>query len=309
MPPEQKQSTDRPEGWSIREATLARELLLSGRGLHTGRKVHVRILPRTGLKKDRGILFRRIAKGETIAEVQTAYGPWRKQPMCSSLRSKNGVLFRTVEHLLASLLLCEIDHAIVEMDAEELPILDGGALRWCRAIHDCGRLEQAKFKRFIKITKSFEYIFGEASSYRIEPAPEYRIDCTVNIRGFAPMAWSGQLTPSSFISEIAPARSYGHLLGALPAVVFGYLSNRPILRGARFSSVAAIFNNKVLGGMLLPDEFARHRVLDMAGDFAIAGAPLLGRVQVVQPSHRRNQKFMRTFLKENKDSWEWRSFQ
>lgn len=201
----------------------------------------------------------------------------------------------------------EIDHAIVEMDAEEVPILDGGASEWIQAIDACGREDLASPKRFIQIIKPFEYTFGEISAYRVEPASYYGADVTGLERGFSAMRWSGTLTPVSFAAEIAPARSHGHLLAALPAILGGYLWGKPILRGARISSVAAIFNKRVIGGMTVPDEFVRHRVLDMVGDFAIAGAPLLGKLTVRRPSHRRNQKFMRTLLK-NQDCWQWASW-
>lgn len=280
---------------------------MEGRGLHTGRKVHLRILPSHGGEESRGIVFRRVRGHECLSEAHTRYSLWRKQPLCSTLQGSNGMLFRTVEHILAALLMREIDHAVVEMDAEEVPILDGGAAEWIQAIDACGREDLTVPKRFIRITKPFEYTFGEISVYRIEPARSYEADVTGLERGFTPMRWAGTLTPDSFVAEIAPARSHGHLLAAVPAILGGYLWGKPILRGARISSVAAIFNKRVIGGMTVPDEFVRHRVLDMVGDFAIAGAPLLGKVTVRRPSHRRNQKFMRTLLND-KGCWEWASF-
>ncbi|MEA3128500.1 MAG: UDP-3-O-[3-hydroxymyristoyl] N-acetylglucosamine deacetylase, partial [Paraburkholderia sp.] len=101
-----------PAGWSHREGTLARPLALSGHGLHTGRRVNVRILP-VGTDGPRGIVFRRMQGADVLAELAVSPALRRGQPLCTMLESADGVRVRTVEHLLASLLTCEIDRAIV----------------------------------------------------------------------------------------------------------------------------------------------------------------------------------------------------
>ena len=162
-------------------------------------------------------------------------------------------------------------------------------------------------RRFIRGVQPFEYVCGSISRYRADPSDGYDVDVGGIEKGFEPMRWAGRMTPAVFGREIAPARSHGRLIAALPAILAGYAIGKPILRGARLSSVAAILNNKVVGGMTVPDEFVRHRVLDMVGDFAIAGAPLLVKVTVWRSSHRRNQKFMRSLLKDEA-CWEWAEF-
>lgn len=298
-----------PYGWNLFEGTLAHEAVLSGPGLHTGRMCRVRILPRSGIAEDRGLLLRRTDSpaGEK-AEVRPDYRFWRNHPLCSTLQAKNGKLFRTVEHLLAALMFCEVDHAIVEMDSEEVPILDGSALGWVAVLQKSERVALPVPKAFIRIRRPFEYRFSSDCLYAAEPAETYAVNALIKERSFGIQTWEGDLTPPFFGQDIAPARSYGRIVEAIPALIAGYLTGRPILRGARFSSVAAIFNKQVIGGTRFPDEFIRHRVLDIAGDFAIAGAPLLGRFHVRQPSHRRNQKFMRTLLKKNPEAWEWVRF-
>ncbi len=296
-----------PAGWSPWEGTLAQAFSVSGRGLHTGRKVHVRLLPASGKGDERGIQFQRIKNGALWGKVLARHQAWRKYPLCSTLESTEGILFRTVEHLLASLLLCEIDHARIELDAEELPIFDGGASEWVRIIAQCGRHALPRPKKFLKIIQACEHSFGGSSRYRIEPSDNYTIQASVRVHGFAPMHWEGAISPAAFAEQIAPSRSYGHFWLALPAMLGGLLSGIPVLRGARFSSVAAILGGRVLGGMTVPEEFARHKVLDMLGDFALAGSPFLGKLSACQPSHRRNHRFLKMVLKQ-KQLWEWRSF-
>jgi UDP-3-O-[3-hydroxymyristoyl] N-acetylglucosamine deacetylase len=298
-----------PAGWNTQQGVLAGEARISGRGLHTGKSVGVRLLPPQGKKP--GIIFRRVKNGEVLAGIPAGLGRWRRYPLCSTLAADNGLLARTVEHLLAALLMCEIDGAIVEMDAEELPILDGGSSAWVENILQCGRAALAPPKRFIRIVRPYAYRFGDTAVYSVSPCsagePAYAVDIGVREPGMPPARWRCALTPELFRKEIAPARTYGNPLWALPALAGGLLTGVPVLRGMRPGVCAALLNGRVIGGMKVPDECLRHRLLDMIGDFALAGAPVLGVITVTQPSHRRNHKFMRTLLRQP-GTWEWASF-
>lgn len=299
-----------PAGWNHREGTLARALTISGHGLHTGRRVNVRILPGNA-EGPRGIVFRRVRGAGVLAEFAVSPALRRGQPLCTMLENADGVRVRTVEHLLASLLTCEIDRAIVELDAEEVPILDGSAQPWIEAIHACGRSELAGAKRFIRVLRTVKIADGEGTrderSISVEPSSVYEMDVRNDLKGFGALRWDGAVTPASFAGQIAPSRSYGRVKWAIPAILAGYLRGMPILRGARLSCTAAIVGTRVLGGMRVPDEFVRHRVLDLVGDMAMAGAPLLGRVEAVRPSHEMNYRLIAELLA-TRDAWEWAEF-
>lgn len=299
--------SETPAGWSARLGTLAAELRLSGRGLHTGRRVNVRVLPVGPEAQRQGIVFRRLHNGRVLGEVAVSPGAWRKQPLCSMLQSQDGLKVRTVEHLLASLLMCEIDAATVELDAEEVPILDGSAARWVQAIAACGRVELPGAKRFLKVVRPFQMRFSKACKYAILPAPQCHLTTRIRPEGFPVIKWLGTLTPRTFAAEVAPARSYGFAKLALPAIVAGYLTGRPILRGVLHAPLAVIMNRRVLGGSLFPNEFARHRALDLIGDFALAGAPLLARIQASRTSHSDNHCVIQALL-EARDAWVWAEF-
>ncbi len=293
-----------PAGWSPQRGTLARELRLSGRGLHTGHKANIRILPIPPGAPPQGIVFRRMQGGEIRAELPVRPDVWREYPLCSTLEEKSGARVKTVEHLLAALLMCEIDETVVELDAEEVPFLDGGALAWIKALQGCGRLVLPRPKRFIKILEKFEISAGKDGHYVLEPAQACFVDVSMQERGFAPMRWEGEMTPEVFAREIAPARSFGNIKWAIPALIGGFLTGKPLIRGARPSNVAALLAGRVLGGMRLPDELARHRVLDLLGDFALAGVPILGRINAARPNHYRNHKVISRLLASSK-SWVW----
>jgi UDP-3-O-[3-hydroxymyristoyl] N-acetylglucosamine deacetylase len=138
----------------------------------------------------------------------------------------------------------------------------------------------------------------------MEPADHYAMSVTNDLKGFGEMNWQGIIDPASFATDIAPSRSYGRLRWALPAILFGYLRGQPILRGARPSCTATIVGADVIGGMRLPMEFVRHRVLDLVGDLALLGAPLLGKVTALRPSHEMNYRLCAALLAQP-DAWEW----
>ena len=298
-----------PAGWRRRRATPARELRIHGRGLHTGRAATVRILPVDAQAAGQGIVFRRIEEGRVLAEAPVSPDVWRKELFCSTLQVQNDLKVRTVEHLLAALLLCQIDDAIVELDAEEIPFLDGAATAWVEAIKACGRTHLPKPKRFIRVLRPFRKIFhgSPESRYVIGPANDYRLVCTVDEAGFPRSRWTGRLTPARFAKAIAPARSYGHLKWVLPALLAGCLRHIPVLRGARPGTLIGLVAGHAIGGLRFPNEFARHRVLDLIGDFALAGAPLLARVKAVNPTHYSNVRFIKALLA-RPHLWEWAEF-
>ncbi|WP_177205228.1 UDP-3-O-acyl N-acetylglycosamine deacetylase [Burkholderia sp. WP9] len=289
-----------PPGWQADEGTLAKPLALSGRGLHTGRRVNVRILPVAPSGERHGVVFRRVRDGRELGVLPADPALRHGQPLCTMLRTTDGIGVRTVEHLLASLVACEIDHAIVELDAEEVPILDGSAQPWIDAIMACGRTALPRPKRFLRVLKPVNVVDGTGAArreMRAEPAEHYEMSVhNDDLTGFGDMHWSGRITPRTFVDEIASSRSYGQVKWAVPAIVAGYLTRMPILRGARLSCTAAIVGKRVVGGLRQPDEFVRHRVLDLVGDLSLAGGPLLGRVSATRPSHEMNYRLLAELL-------------
>ncbi|OCS47902.1 UDP-3-O-acyl N-acetylglycosamine deacetylase [Ralstonia pickettii] len=288
-------------GWAADQGTLARELRLSGHGLHTGQRVNVRVLPED---VGHGIVFRRMRGGRQLAVLPASASLRLAQPLCTALQDADGWRVRTVEHLLAALLAAQIDHATVEIDAEEVPILDGSAQPWLQAIEACGRLPLGVPKRFLRILDTITVEDDPMHCTTVAPADHYEVSVTNDLKGFGEMTWQGVIDPASFANDIAPSRSYGRLRWALPAIFFGYLRGTPILRGARPSCTATIVGTNVIGGMRLPMEFVRHRVLDLIGDLALLGAPLQGKVTALRPSHEMNYRLCAALL-DRPSAWEW----
>ncbi|WP_336488546.1 UDP-3-O-acyl-N-acetylglucosamine deacetylase [Methylobacterium nigriterrae] len=267
---------------------------LQGRSLHTGRHANVRACP---AEAGTGIVFQRRLRTGRIVTVPALWQARVSQPLCTALQAPDGTLVRTVEHLLAALSALHIDNARVEMDAEELPIFDGSATPWCEAIREAGRVDLAIPRTMIRILRSVEVRDGRRS-LRIEPAPALSITASLALAHFGEMRWGGAITPESFVNDLAPSRSFGRLKWALPAKLYAYVSGRPVLRGAKLSTTAAIFGNRVIGGMRVPDEPVRHRILDLVGDLSLAGHPILGHVTAVHTGHELNHALVAKLMRD-----------
>lgn len=289
-------------GWPAHRGTLARPIRLAGRGLHTGRRCQVALMP---AEAGQGVVFRRLRHGAPLGDIPASWRLHHSQPLCSALKSPEGWLVRTTEHLLAALRACGIDDAVVELSNEELPILDGSARPWIEAIQTAGRTALDVPQRFIQVTGPVEWRQG-AHRLRLEPAatPCLEVDVTLTMKGLGEWRWQGELSAERFREEIAAARSFGRLRLAIPAMLYGLARGIPILRGAGPWCAATIVGSRVIGGTRMTDEFVRHKLVDLLGDLALLGAPLLGRLTALRPTHDGNAGLM-TALMAQPDAWRW----
>ena len=280
------------------QSTLAQAFTVAGRGLHTNGRVRVAVSP---APPGHGVVFMRTDR------ATQAPADWRRrvsQPLCTALRCDDGVsLVRTVEHLLSALSALQVDNVRVQLDAEELPILDGSASPWCEAVAGAGRVEQPGATRtYLRVLAPVEVADG-ARRLAIAPAGRLEVEGALKLSHFREMRWSGVVTPRTYVRELAPARSFGRVKWALPAKLWSHATGRPLLRGATPRTVAAVVGGGVLGGMRFPDEFVRHRLLDLVGDLALLGAPVLGRLTGRDIGHELNHA-LAAKLMETTSAWE-----
>jgi len=280
------------------QATLRKPFSHFGVGLHSGRVTRVTIHPGA---PNTGYLVSRIQRG-AIEEVPATWTNYVPQYMCTGIQSRSGAVIRTVEHLLASLSAFGIDNARIDIEGEELPILDGSALPWCHSILEAGLAEQDEPRRYLRIMRPVELVEDPGRWLRIEPAETFSLRITSDPPGFGLLTWDGEPSPERFLREIAPSRSHGPLIGYFAKLFFA-LTGQSRLRGVNFQTVAFTVRGHYLGGMRIPDEPVRHRVLDLLGDLALSGMPLLGRVTGHGTSHRLNNMFLRTLM-ESTDAWQ-----
>jgi UDP-3-O-[3-hydroxymyristoyl] N-acetylglucosamine deacetylase len=257
------------------QTTIVREAATQGVGLHTGVYGHVRLVPAPA---DTGVVFRRVdldhfaieAHGQNVARVSYA----------TSLM-KQGVLLSTTEHLLAAIYSCGIDNLYIDIDSIEIPILDGSAEPFMQMLERCGTRRLRRKRRYLKVLRPLEITEGDRR-VGIYPADEFRVRCYVDF----PHPLVGQqevemvVTPETFHHLLSRARTFCFERDIAPLRAMG------LIRGGSLENAIVLTNDGVMNGPLrFPDEFGRHKALDLIGDLALAGLPLLARVEAHKAGH------------------------
>ncbi|MEQ8267718.1 MAG: UDP-3-O-acyl-N-acetylglucosamine deacetylase [Parvibaculum sp.] len=279
-----------PKGFKGNQGTIAAAVSFEGVGLHTGRVSRVTVRPAPA---GHGIAFCRTG-GNAQGRALPAH--WKHGidfPRCTTLRAEDGTRFQTIEHLMAAFFALQIDNALVEMDGQEVPILDGSAAPIVSALEKAGRSELDVPRRFHTIEKTVELDDGRIS-LRIDPHPTFAIDFTLELPYWGTQRWSGDVSPESFRRDIAKSRTYGILSVIWPALILGKLRLIPLVRGASLDNALLMYKDRVLnkGGLHTPDEFLRHRILDLVGDLMLAGAPIVGKVTAFCSTHKHNRTLL-----------------
>lgn len=274
------------------ERTIDSVVEFSGIGLHSGAPVHMRLLPATA---GSGIVFRRTdldnfeipAIGRNVAKVSYA----------TSLM-KQGVLISTTEHLLSALIGMSVDNVIVELDNLELPILDGSALPYVQAFSDAGLRTQRRRREYLRILKTVEVREGD-KFIGVSPGDGYSISYAIDFpQPIGQHAFSLDLNEGAYNTQIAPARTFGFRKDEQK------LRDMGLIRGATESSVIILTREGVQNGPLrFPDEFVRHKVLDLIGDLALAGRHILGRVVAERAGHAMHTALVSRLMRD-RSAWE-----
>jgi UDP-3-O-[3-hydroxymyristoyl] N-acetylglucosamine deacetylase len=273
--------------------TIAQSISTEGIGLHTGVQVHLRLLP---APSDTGTVFKRTdlngfvieAKARNVARVSYA----------TSLMKK-GVLISTTEHLLSALAAAQADNVIVEIDNLELPIMDGSALPFLRIIQQAGLRRQRARRNYVKILKPVEVVEG---GKRIAVLPAERFHITYRIAFDHPLIGEQEFSfdpeRSSYEEEIAPARTFGFFEEV------EMLRKSGLVRGGSLENAVVLTRDGVMNpeGVRFPDEFCRHKVLDLVGDLALFGYPLVGHVIAHRAGHAMHFALVDRLLRE-KSAW------
>ncbi|HXI40862.1 MAG TPA: UDP-3-O-acyl-N-acetylglucosamine deacetylase [Candidatus Eisenbacteria bacterium] len=274
------------------QTTLQREVSTEGIGLHTGVFGHVRLAPAPA---DTGIVFRRTdldnfpieASGRNVARVSYA----------TSLM-KQGVLLSTTEHLLAAIYSSGIDNVFIDIDAIEVPILDGSAEPFLRLLDEAGIRRLRRRRRYLKIIKPVELIEADRR-IGIYPADEFHVRCYVDFPHplVGPQQIEVVVQPDSFRSLLARARTFCFERDIEP------LRSMGLIRGGSLENAIVLTDDGVLNGPLrFPDEFGRHKALDLIGDLALIGFPLLGRVEAYKAGHALHTQIVGRVLSDS-SSW------
>ncbi len=262
----------------MRQRTLRGVVSCSGIGLHSGRPVQLSLHP---ARADSGIVFVRsdLSPAAEIRVCPAAIASGRH----ATVLAQGGASVATVEHLLAAALAFGVDNLRVELDAAELPDLDGCALAYCALLRAAGVCEQPAPRRRLRLARGLELRDG-TRWIRAEPARGlelgYRIDFAHAAIGVQELAL-GPLTPALFERELAPARTFGSV------EEIAALREQGLAQGGRLEHVLVLDSGglRTPGGLRFPDEFVRHKLLDLVGDLALLGCALEARIQVARGGH------------------------
>ncbi|MGD0946980.1 MAG: UDP-3-O-acyl-N-acetylglucosamine deacetylase [Candidatus Binatia bacterium] len=265
-----------------KECSIARSVVVSGQGLHSGVKTGLILQP---LPPGSGILFTSLSTDETVpAQLEcvdsTGY---------ATTLHRNGVTARTVEHLMATLHAYRITNLLVKVQGE-VPIMDGSAIAFCDLIENAGVVEQEGMVEEIAINRRIAVGKEDGEMIAIEPADCFGISYTllyphpVGLQQYTYLH-SG---PQSFRDEIAPARTFAFLRDMKQLAAMGLAS------GGRLDNCVLIDDEKVVNTALhFPDEFARHKILDIMGDVYLLGRPLRGMITARMTGHSDNIALLR----------------
>ncbi len=271
-----------------KQTTLGVPVETDGIGLHTGVKVQVRLLP---APPDTGYVFRRTDLGgfEIPATVESV-------AHCSYATTlmRTGVMLSTVEHLLAALRGLGVDNVFIEVDNLEIPILDGSAEVFADMIGRAGIVEQRLARRALLVRERVTFEQGNRR-ISVEPADSYQIDCLIDFPHplIGVQRFSIELNDGAFSREIAAARTFGF------TAEIEALQRSNLIRGGSLDNAIVLTPDGMLNqtGLRFPDEFVRHKILDIIGDLALLGMPVLGRVTAERSGHIMHAGLMSKLLR------------
>jgi UDP-3-O-[3-hydroxymyristoyl] N-acetylglucosamine deacetylase len=276
------------------QRTVKRSVECTGIGLHTGKKVNLRIKP---APPDHGILFHRIDLPYDV-EIKAHIDNVVDTNLATTL-GKDGAVIFTVEHLLATFSGLGIDNAIVEIDAPEVPIMDGSAASFVYLLKTAGIEKQKKFKKFIIIMRPFR-IVDEDRVVSFLPSNELKITYTIDFDHplMSDQVYVFKFSDTAFEKEISRARTFGFLRDVQTLQKSGFA------RGGSLDNAVVIDEFRVLNeeGLRFPDEFVRHKILDSIGDLSLLGYPMIGHFIAYKSGHTLNHRLLKKVI-ENPKGW------
>jgi UDP-3-O-[3-hydroxymyristoyl] N-acetylglucosamine deacetylase len=275
------------------EQTIRAAVECRGQGLHSGAPVQLRILPAA---PGSGVVFRRTDLDGF--EVEAISRNVARVSYATSLMKK-GVLISTTEHLLSAFIGTGIDNAIVELNNLELPILDGSARPFVDAIRRVGIRKQRRPRTYLRIRRELELREGD-KFIAVYPADTYSVSYSINFAHplIGKETFSVDLSDGNYLSEIAPARTFGFLHEAEA------MRQQGLIRGASQENAIVLTRDALMNPPLrFADEFVRHKVLDLIGDLALLGKQILGNVVADRAGHAMHTALVSRILRD-RTFWE-----
>lgn len=286
----------------LKQRTIKKAISATGVGLHNGEKVTLTLRPAV---PNTGIIFKRVdlPQPNEILATPSAVHDTR---LCSALEA-NGARVATVEHIMSALAGLGIDNIYIDVNASEIPIMDGSSGPFVFLLQEAGIIEQTAAKKFIRIKKSVEVIEGD-KWVRFEPYHGFKIDFTIQFN-HPVFEHSGSnvkidFAADSYIREISRARTFGFMHEV------EYLRSNGLARGGSLDNAIVLDEYRVLNpdGLRYEDEFVKHKILDAIGDLYMLGHSVLGAFYAYKSGHALNNQLIRALM-QDETAWEYVTFE
>jgi UDP-3-O-[3-hydroxymyristoyl] N-acetylglucosamine deacetylase len=278
----------------VRQTTLRREVEISGIGLHSGRRVALRLTPASG---GSGVRFRRTDLGG--AEIPATTEALDRCAYATNLRRGEATV-ATVEHLLSALYSRGVDNAEVSVDGPELPILDGSAVPFLDLIREAGVRDLPDPRRAIEVLRPIA-IVEPGKEIVVYPAPRLEVSYLIDFDHPAIGMQERTLVidAESYAQEVAPARTFTFVRDVEA------LRHLGLALGGSLTNAVVLDDHRLLNSTLrFPDEFVRHKILDLLGDLALLSVPLLGHVMAFKAGHDLHGRLVTEILA-RPGAWRW----
>lgn len=283
----------------IKQRTIKDSVSAIGVGLHKGEKVQLTLRP---AQANTGIVFRRVDL-DPIVDIKATPEAVGETTLCTCLVNNEGVQISTVEHLLSAVAGLGIDNLIIDINAPEIPIMDGSALPFVYLIQSVGIETSKVAKRFIRITKKIRVEEGDKWA-ELVPFEGFRVNFSIDFNHpvitKTSQTMTMDLSTNSFIKEISRARTFGFMQD------IEFLRSHNLALGGSLENAIVLDEYRMLNkdDLRYDDEFIKHKILDAIGDLYMGGASILGEFNAHKSGHAVNNLLLREVFKQ-KDSWEW----
>ena len=280
------------------QRTVKKPVSCTGVGLHSGKKVRMTIHP---APVNHGIKFKRVDLPGT-PDVTAQFNRVVDTSLATVIGS-DGCIVSTIEHLMATFAGLSIDNAMVELDAYEVPVMDGSAGPFTRMILEVGIQNQSVARHYFVLKDKIQLKEGD-KSVTVYPSDAFQISCSIEFDHpvIGKQEFSFAVTDEAFADDISSARTFGFLHEV------EYLKRYGLAQGGSLENAVVIDKDQIVNqdGLRYPDEFVRHKVLDCLGDFSLLGMPILGHLVVSRSGHQFNHAFLEAFFS-HKALWETRA--
>ena len=279
---------------NIYEKTLSKNVSFEGIGLHSGKSSKINLLP---AKEDHGIVFKRVDLNNNNL-IKASYVNVSSARLCTTLENNQGIKVSTVEHLLAALYIAGVDNALIEINNEEVPIMDGSSKDFLQVLEKTDLVNQSKKRKYLKISSKIELIEGERR-ISIEPNNSsleinFYLDYKNNIIGKQNNVVNFQ---KDNLADVSSSRTFCLYEDIEKIKKLG------LAKGGSLDNAVVVDDEKVLneGGLRNDKEFVNHKILDLAGDLLLSGHRIMGKVTCHQGGHELTNLFLRKIFSTETD--------